>query len=157
MGHLVQPPCRSRVEEPGSVLSVPSLQVVVTSPRSLLLSGPVTPRSLRLASREPRPAPSASVRPFALPSMSTSLVYWGAQHWAQHAHCGLTSAEERGRVTSFNPSLPRPAQATVMSHLRRITGSLVSVGTPGPFHRAAARPGAGGCSSAGAALGASPC
>ena len=29
-----------------------------------------------------------------------SLLYWGAQHWAQYSRCGLTSAKQRGRITS---------------------------------------------------------
>jgi len=30
--------------------------------------------------------------------MSMSALYWGAQTWAQHSRCSLTSAEQRGRI-----------------------------------------------------------
>ena len=31
-------------------------------------------------------------------SMPMSLLYWGAQDWTQYSRCGLTSAEQKGRI-----------------------------------------------------------
>ncbi|XP_010159427.1 PREDICTED: tensin-3-like, partial [Eurypyga helias] len=33
---------------------------------------------------------------------STSLLFWGAQKWAQSSTCGFTSAKQRGRITSLD-------------------------------------------------------
>lgn len=33
---------------------------------------------------------------------STSLLYWGAHSWKQYSRCGITSAEQRWRITSIN-------------------------------------------------------
>lgn len=46
-------------------------------------------------------------------TMSTSLSYRDARNWTQHCWCGLTSAEQRGRITSLN------SQATLLTQLRR--------------------------------------
>jgi len=34
--------------------------------------------------------------------MSMSHLHWGAQNWTQHSRCGLTSAEQQGRITSLD-------------------------------------------------------
>ena len=64
---------------------------------------PCQPSPLQLNSpRTPGPSPSWC------PSAGLSLevpclsVNWGAQTWTQHSRCGLSIAEQRGRITSLD-------------------------------------------------------
>ncbi|KAK4831009.1 hypothetical protein QYF61_014610 [Mycteria americana] len=47
-------------------------------------------------------------RTHGLSSMSMSLLYWGAQNRTHYSRCGLTTAEQRGRIISLD--LPSAAQ-----------------------------------------------
>ena len=66
--------------------------------------------------------------------------HWGAQTWAQHCRHGLTSTEQRGRVTSLQllamlcPVQPRvPLSVFVKRAPCWLLFSLVSTGTSGAF------------------------
>ena len=77
----------------------------------------------------------------ALPTMATSLWYWGAQAWAQPCRHGLTSAEQRARVTSRQlPARLCPVQPRVPlaagfgpGHLAGSSPTWCPPGPPGPF------------------------
>lgn len=38
----------------------------------------------------------------ALSVISVALSYWGAQNWTQHSRCGITSAGQRGRISTLD-------------------------------------------------------
>ena len=70
------------------------LVAMAGSPRSLLCSRPSSPSSRSLSSRQRCSRPT-------LPRVPSSGWCWGAQRWAQRSRGGLSSAEQRGRITSL--------------------------------------------------------
>ena len=73
-------------------------------------------------------------------SMFMSLLYRGAQNWAQYSKCGLTSAEQRGRITTLHllavlcvmqPRIPFAFFAARAHSWLKF--NLVSTGTPSAF------------------------
>jgi len=94
-----------------------------------------------------------------------SLLHWGAQNWTPHSRCGLTSAEQRGRISSLNllatillMQLRIPFRLIRRAHCCLML-NLVPTRTPPPSGSyllsaglALACPGAWDCSTPGAAL-----
>jgi len=68
--------------------------------------------------------------------MCISPSLWGAQNWTQHFRCGLTSAEEGGRIPSLHllGSTPHSATQATISLLcgKAILLAHVQLGPPGP-------------------------
>ena len=79
------------------------LVAMAGSPRSLLCSRPSSPSSRSLSSRQrcSRPFGTSGALRWALPRVPSSGWCWGAQRWAQHCRGGLSSAEQRGRITAL--------------------------------------------------------
>lgn len=121
-------------EEPGSVLT-PSLQKLIFSGKiSLLFSRLNTPSSLSLCShkRQPSPKITSVLLCWTLPS----LLSWEGQNRTQHSMHGLTSAEQRARITPGPAgNTPSAAQesagclccpATLLAHLQLAVPTMLS-------------------------------
>jgi len=93
-------------KEPGSIslhLLSRYLCTLIRSSPSLLCCRLNSPSSLSLSSQERCCSPFiiSVARFWTLSSMSMSLLCWGAQNWTQRSRCNLTSAEQKGRLTSL--------------------------------------------------------
>ena len=78
-------------------------QVLIRSPLKLTLPRLTSPRFLSLSSSEKCSWPIITFVTLCWTcfSMSVSFSHWGGENWTQQSSCALTSAEQRGRITSF--------------------------------------------------------
>ena len=93
-------------KEPGSIslhLLSRYLCMLIRSSPSLFCSRLNNPSSLSLSSWDRCSSPfiTSVAHRWTLSSMSMSLLCWGAQNRTQHSRCNLTSAEQKGRLTSL--------------------------------------------------------
>ena len=80
------------------------LYTLMRSPLSLLFSKLTSSSSLSFSSQKGCSSPFIIfvALHWTLSNTSVYLLYWGAQHWTQHSRYGLTSTEQRGRITSLD-------------------------------------------------------
>ena len=109
---------------------------------NLLFSRLNSPRSLSLSLRNRCSSTFIMLMALCwrLYGISLSFLYWGGQKYPQHSRCGLTSAEQRGRITSLDlmatlPLMqPRIPLAFLVARAHCwLTLNLVSTKSPSSF------------------------